>query len=192
MLSSLRHASSTMARCNDVVDETRQRRNATNKESNNSTPITRKLWRVSIHAMEIIHIRHRNVPPSNNVIIRDEDRRHGPKEDGVAPEESQELRRRGEDLPWNKGPGTDDCSKQLATTDVDVSRSKGHEVVGGGDGVCGYVDTEGDDDETDGGEGGGSAATGGSGFHPFVDDVDGVPHDFSVGGLRSGGSEDTE
>ena len=115
VLSPLRHASSTMARSNDVVDETRQRRNAPNEEGNNSPPITRKLWRISVHAVEIIHIRHRHVPPSNNVIIRDEDRRHRPKEDSVAPEESQELRRRREDLPWDKSPGADDGSEQLTT-----------------------------------------------------------------------------
>jgi hypothetical protein len=64
---------------------------------------------------------------------------HGTQENGVAAEESKELCGRCEDFPlqlwsagatvalqkgrptyWNKGPATNDGSKQLTTADVDV------------------------------------------------------------------------
>jgi hypothetical protein len=46
----------------------------------------------------------------------------------------------------NKAPATNDGSKQLTTTDVDVVGAERHEVVGRAYGVGRDVDTEGDDD----------------------------------------------
>lgn len=54
----------------------------------------------------------------------------------------------------NKCPATDNGSKQLTTTNVDIPRTERHEVVRSADRVGRDVDTERDDDETNGGKGG--------------------------------------
>lgn len=92
----------------------------------------------------------------------------------------------------NKGPATNDGSKKLTTADVDVLGTERHKVVGRAYGVGRDVDTNSDDDQANGAKGGGSAATVGPGFHPEIDDFDGVPDDFAIRRLRGCGSEDAE
>jgi hypothetical protein len=182
---------------NDVVNKTRKWRNATNEEGDNSAPIGAEPWRVSVDAVKVVHIRHRHITTSYNVVIANEDTSHRTQENGVTTEESKELLGRCKNLPWNKAPATDDSSKQLTTTDVDVLGCEGHEIVGGTDGVGRDVDTEGDDDETNGTESGSGTAAVGARFHPQADDVDGIPEDLLVRiiwicSLRGGSGEDTE
>lgn len=182
---------------NDVVNETGKWRNATNEEGGNGAPVGAKSRRVSVDAMEVVHIRHRHITTSYNVVIANEDASHRTQENGVTTEESKELLGRCKNLPWNKAPATNDSSKQLTTTDVDVLGCEGHEIVGGTDGVGGDVDTEGNDYETDGTEGGSGTAAMGARFHPQADDVDGIPEDLVVRviwvcSLGGGSREDTE
>lgn len=92
----------------------------------------------------------------------------------------------------NEGPRADEGGEQLPATDIDVLWRKGHEVVGGADGVRGDVDAERDDDEADGSKGSGGAATVGACFQPFTDNVDGVPHHLAVGGFGGSGGENTQ
>ena len=99
---------------------------------------------------------------------------------------------KGRSTYWNKAPATNDGSKQLTTADVDVLGAERHEVVGRAYGVGRDVDTEGDDDQADGAKGGSSASTVGPGFHPKIDDFDGVPDDFAICRLRSCGCEDAK
>lgn len=81
----------TITSSNDVVDETRHRRNAADEEGGHSSPVGRDLGLVTVHAVEIVHIGYRNVAASNDVVIGDKDSCHRPKEDGVTAEESKEL-----------------------------------------------------------------------------------------------------
>ena len=91
-----------------------------------------------------------------------EDGCHGSQEYCVAAEESEEPCRGGEDFPlrlesagallflrecWlayrNKTPATNEGSKQLTTPDIDILRSKRHEIIGRADRVGRDVDTKG-------------------------------------------------
>lgn len=120
----------------DIVDETRQWRSESDDKSCNRTPVGRILGGVPVDPMEVVHVRHRDVPAASDVVICYEDARHRSQEDRVATKECQESSSRGKDLPWNTRPGTDECSEQLTTTDVDVLGTEGHQVVGCGDGIC--------------------------------------------------------
>ena len=80
----------------------------------------------------------------------------------------------------------------MTAADVNVFGSERHEIVGCADRVGRDVDTEGDDDQADGGKGGSSATTVGLGVHPVIDDVDGVPEDFAICRLRGSSSEDAK
>lgn len=62
----------------------------------------------------------------------------------------------------NKTPATNEGSKQLATTDIDVARTERHEIVGCADRVGRDVDTECDNDQANGAESGSSSTTMGS------------------------------
>lgn len=45
----------------DVVDETGERRNATDQESYDCTPVCGELWRVAIDAVKVVHVGHGHV-----------------------------------------------------------------------------------------------------------------------------------
>lgn len=59
----------------------------------------------------------------------------------------------------NEAPATDEGSKQLATSDVDILRTERHEVIGCANGVGRDVDTKGNDYQADRGKGSSSTAT---------------------------------
>jgi hypothetical protein len=99
---------------------------------------------------------------------------------------------KGRPTYWNKAPATNDGSKQLTTSDIDVLRAERHEIVGCAYGVGRDIDTEGDDDQADGAKGGSSAATVGPRFHPESDNHDGVPDHMAICRLRGSGSEDAK
>ena len=99
---------------------------------------------------------------------------------------------KGRPIYWNKAPATNDGSKELTTTDVDVLGAERHEVIGRAYGVGRDVDTKGDDEQADGAKGGSSPATVGPRFHPETDDLDGVPNDLVICRLRGRGSEDAK
>lgn len=102
--------------------------------------------------MEVVHVGYRDSASSNNVVVAYEDGGHGTQEDSVATEESQKGLCRGKDFPRYKRPAANESSEELAAANVDVSWTEGHQVVGGADGVGGYVDTKRDDDQADGGK----------------------------------------
>lgn len=192
MLATLGNTRRPLPRSHNIVHKPGQRRDAPDEECHHGAPITPKFRRVPVHAVEVVHIGHTHIPVSHDVVIRNEDGCHRAQEDGVATEEGEEFRGRGEDLPGDEGPGTDNGGEKLAAANVDVARREGHEVVRGRNGVGRDVDAEGDDDEAYRGEGGGSAAPVRTGVHPHVDDVDGVPHYFPISGLRGGSGEDAQ
>jgi hypothetical protein len=92
----------------------------------------------------------------------------------------------------NKPPATNDGGKYLTTTDVDVLGAERHEVVCSAYGVGGDVDTEGDNDQTDGTKGGSSTATVGPGFHPQTDNLNRIPDDLAICRLGGCSSEDAK
>lgn len=65
MLASKRHTSMTHI---DAVDEAGKRRSKSDDECYNSTPVCRKLGRVAIDAIELVHIRYRDVATTSNVV----------------------------------------------------------------------------------------------------------------------------
>jgi len=48
-------------RYNDIVDETRKRRCAAYEESGDRAPVGGEFRRVAVDAMEVVHVRYRNV-----------------------------------------------------------------------------------------------------------------------------------
>lgn len=176
----------------DIIHEPRERRDAPDEKRRHRPPVGAEPRRVPVHAVEIVHVGHRDFSLSHDKVIRHEDRRHGSQEDGVAAEEGEEFRGGREDFPGDERPAAEHRGEDLAPADVDVFRAKGHQVVGGADAIGGDVDAERHDDEADGGKGGGCATPGGARGHPEGDDFDGVPHDLAVGRLCGGGGEDAE
>jgi hypothetical protein len=138
---------------NDAVDETRERRNATDEEGGHRTPVAGEFGRVAVDTVEVVHVRYRHVALSDNVVaaiqlvdvivisgigddeLSDENRCHGTQENGVSTEESKELCGRCENFPWNEAPAANDSSEQLTTADIDILGGERHEIVGGTDGV---------------------------------------------------------
>jgi hypothetical protein len=53
---------------NNVVDESRKWGNAADEKGNNSTPVGAELGRVSVDAVEIVHIRDGDVTLSDNEV----------------------------------------------------------------------------------------------------------------------------
>ena len=89
-------------------------------------------------------------------------------------------------------PATDESSEQLTTSDVDIPRAEGHQIVRCADRVGRNVDTQCHDDQANSGKGSSSSAAVAARVHPMVDDVDGIPQDFAVSRLRGSGSENTK
>ena len=99
---------------------------------------------------------------------------------------------KGRPIYWNKAPATNDGSKQLTTTDVDVPGAERHEVVGRAYGVGRDVDTKGDNEQANSAKGRGSSASVRARFAPVADNDDRIPDDLAVRRLRGGSSKDSK
>lgn len=178
----------------DVVDKSWKGWKAADEESSDCTPVGAKLGRVAVNAVEVVHVGDGHFAASNDVVaahmlttlrwdaqsagchlLSNENRSHWAQEDGVARQESKELGGRSEDLPRHECPAANDRGEDLSTANVDVLWTEGHEIVGGRDGVGRNVDTERDDDQTDGSESGRSTTSVRSSRAPVRDDINGVP-----------------
>lgn len=114
----------------DIIDETRKRRNTTNEEGCDGSPVRGEFGRVAVHAMEVVHVGHRDPGLPDNVVaagmtrqwtevsnetgdhvLANQNGRHRSKEDSIATKESQKLRRRSEDFPLR--PRLADCRYRL-------------------------------------------------------------------------------
>lgn len=69
-------------------------------------------------------------------VLSDEYRGHWAEENGISSEESDEFGSRCEDFPRDESPASNHSGNQLTTANVDVFGPKGHEIVGGRDGIC--------------------------------------------------------
>lgn len=116
--------------------------------------------------MKVVHVGHGHIPFLDKEIVGHENRRHGAKEDGVASKKGDKGLRGSENLPRDKCPAPDKGSEQLAPTDVDVLWRKRHEVIGSADGVCGDVDAESNDDQSNGTKCSGGTSAMGARLHP--------------------------
>ena len=58
MLAALGNGGLARASDDNVVDEAGQRGHAADEKGDNGAPVARKLGRVPVHAMEIVHVRH--------------------------------------------------------------------------------------------------------------------------------------
>lgn len=68
MLPAQRNARGTVTRYNNAVHETGQRWHAADDEGDYRAPVGGVAGRVAIHAMEIIHVRHRHVAASDDKV----------------------------------------------------------------------------------------------------------------------------
>ena len=92
----------------------------------------------------------------------------------------------------NEEPATDEGSKKLTTSDVNIPWAKRHQVVRCADGVGRDVDSQCDDDQANSGESCSSSTAVRTRLHPQVDDVDRIPQHVAIRGLGSSGSEYAE
>ena len=110
-----------VSRYYDVVDETRKRRHAADKERSNGAPVGGDLGLVAVNTMEPVHVRHGHVASPDDEVaavryvsahdyrkvalwswgyeLGHENRRHRTQEDRVATKESKEPLSRSEDFP---------------------------------------------------------------------------------------------
>lgn len=142
--------------------------------------------------MKVVHVGYRNIATSSDIVVRHQDRSHWTQEDGVATKESEELLCRRKNLPRNTSPGTDDSSQDLTSADVDILGAEGDEIVGCADGIGRNVDTEGHNQQTNGGECSSCATSMRTASLPIADDLDWVPLDVTISWFGSGSCEDTE
>lgn len=84
MLTTNRDTSGTITRCNDIVDEARERRDAADEEGDDGAPVAGELGRVAVHAVEVVHVGDRHVAAAHDVVVAHQDGCHGAQEDGVA------------------------------------------------------------------------------------------------------------
>ncbi len=61
-------------RYNDIVDESRERRNTADEEGNDGAPVGSELGRVAVNAVEVVHVRDGHVPASNDVVAAARDK----------------------------------------------------------------------------------------------------------------------
>lgn len=141
----------------NIVHEARKRGDTTEEECDDCAPVGTEFGRVSVDAVEIVHVGDGDVGFSYEEIagarvsglffwkerqkfvvyvLSDEYRGHWAEEDGISSEESDEFRSRCEDFPRDESPASNHSGNQLTTTNVDVFGPKGHEIVGGRDGIC--------------------------------------------------------
>ena len=104
-----------ISRHNNVVHKAGQRRDATDEECDNSTPVAPEFRRVAIDTVEVIHVGYGDVATANDVVIRDEDACHGAEENGVSAQESEEFRGGRENFPGHESPAADDGGEELTT-----------------------------------------------------------------------------
>ncbi len=57
-----------VARYDDIVDKARKRRDATDEECDHGAPIGSEFWRVAVHAVEPVHVRHGDVAFSDDEV----------------------------------------------------------------------------------------------------------------------------
>lgn len=142
--------------------------------------------------MEIVHVGYRDIATSSDIVVRHQDRGHGTQKDGVATKESEEFLCRRKNLPRNTGPGTDDSSQDLTSADVNVLGAEGDKIVGCADGIGRNVDTEGNNQQTNGGECSSCATSMRTASLPIADYFDWVPLDVTISWFSSGSCEDAE
>lgn len=146
----------------NIVHEAWKRRDTTEEECDDCAPVGTEFGRVAVDAMEVVHVGDGDVGFSYEEIaaarvsglffsfsfglkerqefvvyvLSDEYRGHWAKKNGISSEESDEFGSRCEDFPRDESPASNHSGNQLTTTNVDVFGPKGHEIVGGRDGIC--------------------------------------------------------
>ena len=68
MLTTRRDAGHAIARCNDVVDEARERGDGPDEEGGDGAPVGGVFGRVTVDAVEVVHVGHRHVTTSDDVV----------------------------------------------------------------------------------------------------------------------------
>ena len=68
MLTAQRDASLLITCYNDVIDEARERRDAADKEGDDSAPVASVSGRVAVNAVEIVHVGYGHVTASDDVV----------------------------------------------------------------------------------------------------------------------------
>lgn len=124
MLTPRRDAGLAIARCDDVVDEAGERRDAADEEGDNGAPVATVSGRVAVDAVEVVHVWYGYITASDDIVATARDKRisgyglsrwglcgivrdelghengcHGTQKNGVSAEESKELCGRCEDFP---------------------------------------------------------------------------------------------
>ena len=99
MLPANANTSLAHAGCSDVVDEPRERRDASNEKCSSRAPVAGKPGRIAIDAAEEVHIRDGNVGLTDDEVVADEYGGHWAQEDRVTTKERKECCGRGEDFP---------------------------------------------------------------------------------------------
>jgi hypothetical protein len=74
MLTAQRDAGLAIARCNDAVDEARERGDAADEEGGNGAPVASVSGRVAVDAMEIVHVGYGHVTAPDNVVAAARDK----------------------------------------------------------------------------------------------------------------------